>query len=87
MITVRFGIDDVAQIAAPARDFRFELQRITRLVRTVDHDDAVVRRHEAVIAAADSGFDENVSGELLHAVPPLDSRDPGVRQDPLSHSF
>ena len=80
VVAVRLRVDDVAQLPAAPRDLGLELQRVARLVRAVDHDDAVGRRHEAVVAAADFRFDEQIAGELLHRYAsekePADSRSP-----------
>ena len=53
-------------VAQPPLDLAFEPERIARLVRRVDQNDAVRSDHDAMIRALQTGFDEDVGGQLLH---------------------
>jgi hypothetical protein len=69
MIAMRFGVDDIAQLAEPLY-FCFQAYGVARLMRRVDEHDAVGRGHNAVIGTLFLSFDDHVRCELLHK-PPL----------------
>jgi hypothetical protein len=68
VIAVGLGVEDVAERAAPL-DLRLEAERVARLVRAVDQDEAVGREDEAVVRAALFRLDQNVGREVLMGRP------------------
>jgi hypothetical protein len=68
MIAMWFGVDDIAQLAAPL-DFASKLDSVARLMRRIDKDDAIGCGDDAVIGALLLSLDDNISCNLFHKSP------------------
>ena len=68
VIAVRFGVNNVAQLAL-LLNFGVELNGVAGKLGTVYHHDTIGRGYIPEIAPSDLGLHENIAGDLLHHKP------------------